>query len=763
VNKPQISDLESRTGHWSLATGRWSFPLLLVAYLILAVGYSLANPLYESTDELRHFRYVRHLVVYRSLPVQQPDAPRAQSHHPPLYYTLGALVSWWVPVAQEVYYEPTENPFWAYRYWEVSGDNKNQYLHGGDGLFQEEPLHGVALAVYVVRWMTVLIGAGIVWLTYCVGREVFVGSPDRPALALSGAALVAFNPQFLYLSGAVNNDIPAALCGAAVLLVCIRLVRDGPGARTDVTLGVLFGVGLLTKFNLLALLALIELAYLVAVWPARDWRAFLRSTLVVVGLAVLVSGWWFWRNQVLYGEPTGLQRVTELWGMRTPAETWAILRLEFPMAWSTLWGRFGYGQVPLPDGVYRGLAWLAVAGTVGLVLLAGRLARRHIQPTVRYSQLLLLMATVLLFVAVLVAYIMVSPAGAMGRFFFPGLPAFALMLCLGLSQFFPHRLTWAVSLVVTVGMVALAVYALVGVLNPAFSRPRPLSESDIGAVPNPTDVRWAVDSDSVARLLGYQVTPAVVEPGGVVEVTLYWQALARTDRDYVVFVHLLSEAGTMVAQRDTYPGLGRYPTTAWEPGIVFADTYRVHVPGTAYAPDVGYVQVGIYLPDGPRLTTPDGRDALRLAPVQIHAPAGQFPNSLNVNFGNRAALVGYMLDRRVVRPGDSIRLTLYWRALAPMETDYCVFAHVLGVEDQVWASSDRQPAGGAAPTSQWQSGQVVEDIHELTVGLTTPPDFYDVEIGLYVPGGDRLPVIAEDGHWLGNHVLLSKIRVVGDE
>jgi len=324
-------------------------------------------------------------------------------------------------------------------------------------------------------------------------------------------------------------------------------------------------------------------------------------------------------------------------------------------------------------------------------------------------------------------------------------------------------------------MVALAIYALTGTLAPAFARPRPLAEPEIAAVPNPTDVEFTPSTglgaglptgsehSGVARLLGYRITPSAAEPGGVIEVTLYWQALARTDRNYAVFVHLLSEVGTMVAQRDTYPGLGRYPTTAWEPGVTFADTYRVHVPETAYAPDVGYVQVGLYLPDGPRLTTPDGRDALRLGTVEVCRLEGEFPNPLNVNFGDQVALVGYTLDRRMAHPGDTIRLTLYWRALAAMEIDYAVFAHVLGVENQVWANSDGLPAGGTESTRHWQPGQVIEDVHELTVGQTTPPDFYDIEVGLHALGGDRLPVIAEDGRWLGKQTLLSKIRVVDDE
>jgi len=727
----------------------WPLALTLVAYLALAGSYSLANPLYESTDELRHFRYVRHLIVYRTLPEQQRNAPRAQSHHPPLYYALGALASGWVPVEQDIYYAPAENPFWAYRYWEVGVDNKNQYVHSADERF---PFHGVALAVYLVRWLTVLIGAGVVWLTYRIGRQIL---PDQPALALGGAALVAFNPQFLYLSGAVNNDVPAALCGAAVLLACVRLVNSGPSTRTDVSLGILFGLALLTKFNLLALLAPIELAYLIVAWRARRrgeaWRVLLRGNLCILGLVALVSGWWFLRNWRLYGDPTGMNKLNDLWAGRPAEGNWWVIRQSLPYLWSSLWGRFGYGQVPLPESVYRGLLVFCLACLGGYLF-----PRRRQLPTTTW---LILGTTALAFAAVVFYYMLIQPAGAMGRFFFPGLPAFALLLCLGLIRLFPRRTTWAAGVIVTAGMLMLAIYALVCVLSPAFARPRPLSASEIEAVPNPTDVEFG----EVARLLGYRVAPDTVEPGGVVEVALYWQTLARTDQNYAVFVHFLSEVGTMVAQRDTYPGLGRYPTTAWEPGITLVDTYRVVVPDTAYAPDETHVQVGLYLPNGPRLTTSDGRDALRLASVEVQPREGEVPNPLYANFADQIALVGYTLDRRIARPGETVQLTLYWQATAPIDTDYMVFAHVLGVENQVWANSDGAPARGAAPTSRWQPGQIVEDVRDLKVGETTPPDVYDVEVGMHVHQGDRLPVVAEDGHWLGKQVLLGKIRVVSDE
>ncbi len=728
-----------------------SIYLLLGIYLILAVSYSLSNPLYESTDELAHFRYVRHIATYYELPVQRQRAPRAQSHHPPLYYALGAMVGGWVPVAEDVYYAPVENPFWGYRQWEVGTDNKNQYLHGDDERFPfYKQSGGITLAVYLVRWMTALIGVGVVWVTYRIGREIF---PQRPALALGGAALVAFNPQFLYLSGAVNNDILATLCSAAVLWACVRLVQNGPSARADVTIGILLGLALLTKLNLLALLPLIALAYLLAARPLR-WRVLLQSALTILGLALLLSGWWFWRNQALYGDPTGMSQVNELWAGRKASENWWAIWQSLPYLWSSLWGRFGYGQIPLSQPVYQGILFFCT------LALTGYLLPRRDRDRFPRAAIWLLLLTIAIFLVVVFYYILIQPAGAMGRFLFPALPAFAILLSAGLDRLFPRRPLW----IVPVGMAALAIYVLVSTLIPAFARPRPLSDEDVAAIPNTADVEFGLATGTghsgVARVLGYQVTPRAVTPDGVVEVTVYWQALARPDQNYVVFIHLLSQVGTMVAQRDTHPGLGRYPTTAWEPGVIFADTYRLHIPKTAYTPDDCYVQVGLYLPDGPRLTTPDGRDALRLTDVEIQLRPGELSNPINANFDDQAALVGYTLDPRVTQPGETIRLTLYWQASAPIETDYRIFAQVLGVENQVWANSDILPK---TPTSRWQPGQIIEDVHDLTVGLTTPPDFYDIVVGVYEPGGRRLSVLDEDGSPLGKYIPLSKIRVIGDE
>jgi 4-amino-4-deoxy-L-arabinose transferase-like glycosyltransferase len=734
-----------------IAAARWrlALALLLGSFAALSVAYSLANPLYEATDELRHVRFVRHIAFYHGLPQQQLEGPRAQSHHPPLYYALGALASFWAPVQQEVYYEPPTNPFWAYRYWEVGGDNKNQYLHGDDELF---PFRGIALSVYSMRWYSVLLGAATLWLTYYLGREVWPGSP---ALAFGGAALVAFNPQFLYLSGAVGNDVASGLAGAAVLLACVRLAARGITVRRAAGLGILFGLAMLVKSHLAALLVLVELALLVAAVRERDWRAFLRANGIALLLAAAVAGWWFVRNQMLYGEPTGFERVTELWGVRDPRESFGLAFSELPYVWTSLWGRFGYGQVPMPDWAYRLVAVAAGLSGGGLVV---RLVRTRGR---RWSQssVLWLAAMCALFAAVVFAYMLVSPAGPMGRFFFPALPAFGLLLFWGLASWVPERSQSLLAAVVTLGMAVFALWAFVGVLRPAFARPRELSGSEAEEIPNPASIQLG----DVARLRGYQVAPAAVLPGQEVDVTLYWETLRSVHQDYVVFIHLLDDDGVVVAQRDTYPGLGSFPTSVWEAGTLFADTYRVHLPETAYTPNSAWVQVGMYLPGGPRLSTADGRDAIRLSSVEIdQRPDSTFPNQVWVNIDNQAALLGYTMDRRFVRPGDTIHVTLYWEPLRKLDRNYSVFVQVLDPPDRVAGKGGSWPANGNAPTKMWRPGEVVEDAQRVTVDVGAEPGIYELVVGLVGPAG-RLPVVAEDGHWLARGVTLSRVRVQGPD
>ena len=96
-------------------------------------------------------------------------------------------------------------------------------------------------------------------------------------------------------------------------------------------------------------------------------------------------------------------------------------------------------------------------------------------------------------------------------------------------------------------------------------------------------------------LQGYDLS-GTLQSGVPLTLTLYWQAQTTLDRDYTVFVHLLDESGTMLAQDDGPPRAGWYPTSAWEAGDVVVDVRRLDVP-ELLAGQAVHVLVGMYLPD----------------------------------------------------------------------------------------------------------------------------------------------------------------------
>jgi 4-amino-4-deoxy-L-arabinose transferase-like glycosyltransferase len=118
------------------------------------------------------------------------------------------------------------------------------------------------------------------------------------------------------------------------------------------------------------------------------------------------------------------------------------------------------------------------------------------------------------------------------------------------------------------------------------------------------------------RLLGYDLTAESYEPGQVIGLTLYWQALAAIEEDYTVFTHLLGPYNPLAngpawGGHDSRPGGGTYPTTVWEAGEIVIDEYRI--PIQADAPPGEYqLEVGMYhLATMERLPVLDDSGAVR--------------------------------------------------------------------------------------------------------------------------------------------------------
>jgi 4-amino-4-deoxy-L-arabinose transferase-like glycosyltransferase len=743
---------------------RWAMAGITLLFVVLAGAASIINPPHEATDELRHYRFVRYVAEEWALPVQGGSACNAQAHHPPLYYALAALASGWIETGQGVCYEPPQNPFWAYRYWEVGNDNKNQYLHYTDS--EGFPWSGGTLAALMARWVNVLIGAATVWLTYWIGLAIW---GKRPFLAIAGTAFLAFNPMFVYMAGAVNNDVIAAFAGAAVTLAAVRLVQDerGLSLRWGLMFGALYSLALLSKFNLAAIAPTIGLAMTYVAWRKRQWGLWLKAGLVIIGVTGLLAGWWFGRNQLLYGEPTGVQRLTELWGVRDPSESFWLAVHELSYAWTSLWGRFGYGQIPLPEGIYAGLRWVLVATVVGYGLLLIRYFQRKGAESAKGGNgevtavsLLLLLFNVLLFFGVLFNYLLISPAGPMGRFFFPALPSLSILMAFGLSQYLAGwksaRRDQLLAGALNGGMALLTIVALWGYLRPAYAPPPRWGEET--TVSNPSNAQF----DNLVTLRGYQIQQSEVRPGEPIDLDLYWEVLAQPPGDYLLFVHLVDDNGLMVAQRDTHPGLGNFPTRNWRPGDRFVESIRLYAPDTAYTPNQASLSIGLYAPGSFRLgvSDADGQelgDSLKLGEVALLPLPDAYPNATTHNFNNQLLLRGYEYNKRLFDDGDVLAVTFYWETLADPPADLEFRLSVLDEtgKEIIFRQGKPEPA-----TAEWAAGSVVEDTFLLDLGYTLSSEAYQVRLIVIEAVSQKVQdIVAEDGRLLNDHLMLSRIRM----
>lgn len=113
--------------------------------------------------------------------------------------------------------------------------------------------------------------------------------------------------------------------------------------------------------------------------------------------------------------------------------------------------------------------------------------------------------------------------------------------------------------------------------------------------------------------------PVSAESGAALDLTLQWKADRPTSYPYTVFVHLVDADGNLLAQSDSIPVGGTWPSTCWEPGALVADAHRVPLPpelppGTA-------LRVGLYHGvTGDRLRV-NGSEFVVIEGVSTTAPA----------------------------------------------------------------------------------------------------------------------------------------------
>ncbi len=875
---------------------------LLVAYLGLAAAYHLTVPLWEAPDAVWHYAFVSHLARGGGLPQRADEgltAPwRQQGSQPPLYYALAApLVAMVNPADEEEVIR--FNPHAAVGLASPAG-NINRLVHTHREAF---PWQGTALAAHLVGLLGIGLGAIAVVATYAAAR---LALPERPAVAWASAAIMAFNPQFLFLAGAIGNDVAVAAAGALCLWRLMAVLRHGPSRHQCFGLGLAFGLAALAKLNGLWLGPALVFAILVTVWltagPSLPLRlaAAARSLAWFAVPAAAVAGWWFLRNWLVLGDPSGLPVMLAVMQPRAVAPSAEELVRQMLAVWKSYWAVFGWFNLPAPHWVYALLSIMAAIGLTSLLIVG--LASWHPREqgptrartapaagnrdgaTSRFAwprwpsrrplermELWCLSQAGLVTASLAVGLILWARLRyPQGRLLLPAATAFSLLLGAGWVAPLPRQWGQRLALVLNVTLVALATFLLFGVIRPAY-RPRalvvqtaaqagpvaaenqglpsahsgragqptstpPPSTGSAGTGPRPESAGLSRQVPRLARYLQHwqlaNIDPSflpsqplarfgerlvlwstrvegprpihaggdlLVHPGETITVSLLWSVDQAVEADYSVFLHLVDQDGVILAQRDSYPQSGLAPTSEWLPTLLeptgrlrrgaaaaahsmaltiprpaadrepagwatagrflYPDEHRLVLPATVGVSGPALMLLGLYdQATGRRLTTDRGGEHLSLASVLVRTVRADngLPNPLDIRFGEAIHLVGFELDRRTVKAGRKLHLTLYWRAGRRVATDYKVSLQLRRGPAETWGQTDEEPDDSRRPTSSWHPGELIRDYHALAVYDDAPSGAYELFLKLYDPQSGRALTVDDHG---GTELSFGQFRV----
>lgn len=687
---------------------------------MLGVVYSINVPLFEASDELWHYPMVAHIAEHWDLPVQplEPGAEsgpwRQEASQPPLYYASGAALTFWIDTADMDAVRHL-NPHVAAG--EITSDASNVNLIVHDPALGRFPWRGTALAVHLVRFLSVALGAWAVTLTWAIVRELF---PHPAWLAPVVAAVHAFTPMYLFISASVNNDnLIVPLCSLALLMMIRRVKSRRSECHSDsavkfyLALGAVIGLGLLTKATAIGLLPLSAATIAWEAWQkarSREYEVWsrkynaIRNTkyvlrnilphiytalldmLLILAPAVALSGWWFYRNFRLYGDWLGLNAFYAVLGARdVPADFAQLWAERFAFA-AGYWGNFGGLNVPMPDWAYAILNTVALVALVGLVLrfLFWLIRDQGLRTKNRELRIKNRESRIENYAIRITKY-----ALRLWPFSWDALTAARALAWAWPAAIFVSWIRWATVTWSSQGRLifsAIPMWSLALVWGLTAWIPRQaasyrrtvaldlaafLLSLSVVALPAwilpayrpptvaTTELAHSLDHSfgEVLRLRGYELDSAVARPGEPVNLTLHWEALSPTATDHSIFVHLLGRGERIIAQRDAFPGRGLISTMWLSPGQTWTERYRIPPPPMAYAPDTLHVEVGVYeTASGLRLPIARGPQ-----PTGAEASEGSPPLESTLRFGEitLATPDGDVPNPVAIRFGEGIVLRGY--------------------------------------------------------------------------------------------------------
>jgi hypothetical protein len=748
---------------------------LIVAF-VLALSfftfnlYSFASPLFEVSDELWHYPFVQHLSTGGTLPIQhkgQTDdiAPwRQEGSQPPFYYAVAALIT--APFDSSNWREIRRiNPHSDMGVPTRDG-NANAILHTSGESF---PWSKAALAVRVARLVSIIFSTFTVLFAYLVACELFLS----PHIELRIATMIftTFVPMFAFISGSVNNDNAAIMFSTIGLWYAFRVLRNTRFEyKSAFIAGGIVGLAALSKSSSLGLLGVFSLsAFFVALKLFQHhelsrsivFSQLVKWCLILVGTTFLISGWWFIRNVMLYGDLLGWNAFLDVVGRRSPTANLLQLWSEREGFVWAFWGVFGTLNIIMPEWVYgllNAIFLLAVFSFILRLIKPKLVFRPILNQSLHFNDKLLIFISYptpqivvsLFFVIItflgLIRWTSLTPA-SQGRLMFPCLAIIAAGVSFGLYQWNRWFLRVGCLIIMLIGLVAPFM-----IIAPVYKRPV-TGWSQV--LPLPLNANFGeIGKSGMIELNAASATTPNLAPGNEVKLELNWRIISPLSKNYSLFVHLVDQNDVIIAQRDMYPGQGNIALSELTGNDTWSDYYVVRI--SSLVPPVKNVhwRVGLYdYVSGERLKLPDGKEWVAFGQSTIQH---NHTDQTLFHYSNGVALDRYTVPQTKLKSGTTYSVSLNF------SNNNAIMRQNQGnvnVSLQLIDDQDRKIAQKDVPLLLQTKYQNIE----LTLASNSPNGVYRLLMVVYEPnpekGFPKLGAYDQRGQYMGDQIELTRLRV----
>ena len=545
--------------------------------------------------------------------------------------------------------------------------------------------------------------------------------------------LIAFQPNFLFFSAGINNDMPLTAVSAVTLAAAVWVVARQKGAWGWFGLGLLTALTILTKANGVFALAYLGMAGLLQLAHSRQWWPTVR--LGTAALAGLIPLWAMWLilNSIRMKDTLGVSGSLPVRDVLLEGPRHLLLLIPFrDIIWRSFWLDWSVGDIAY------GPTWVYAVG-LGVVLLGlGGWVRPRPDPALPHP-LRLLFIPLLGALAISVLYLAVKALSAYregwivpeGRWWLPVWPALVWLMALGWQQWWPAAWRARANGVATAVPILLTGYLLLGYLPHVYPHAEQVRNIPATAAP----VGWQY---------GDQLELVAIEPASPINlpfdkptaVSLFWRVTSPPPptHNFIIASQLIAiqpDQWEPLIQHNSHPGLGGSVTSAWQPTELWRDTL-VFAPRSADLHLNGPTQttLAVWVGDGqtmlpihhagepiahpfllPAILRPD------LSRTRPHTSRLAAP----VRFGGIIDLVA------VTHTGDE--LVLWWQSVAATPHSYTVFVHLLDEAGQLVRQADGVPNAGLSPTAVWLPGELVRDVRSIAPSGVLAIGLYDSETG----------------------------------